>query len=65
MKISNDQNRIEFDDGEVLVSKSPLHHSGCYECAFYLEEIYVCHNVPCRPAERNDGLEKIFIKECE
>ncbi|MGL5283250.1 MAG: hypothetical protein ACRC8W_16160 [Plesiomonas shigelloides] len=62
MKISNDQNRIELDDGTVLVAKDPSFL--CDGCFFVGDDGY-CSNeeAPCIAATRSDELEKIFIKE--
>ncbi|MGL5526524.1 MAG: hypothetical protein ACRDCY_22605 [Aeromonas veronii] len=64
MKISNDQNRIELDDGAVLVAKKS--GSMCGGCHFHLADQDECM------ATNNDEIEcsrkegfVIFIKECE
>lgn len=68
MKISNDQNRIELDDGTVLVTADAdqyVNHeclSACIECELRpLNSL--CDKVPCIAPERNDRRDVIFIKE--
>ncbi|MGL5282545.1 MAG: hypothetical protein ACRC8W_12500 [Plesiomonas shigelloides] len=68
MKISNDQNRIELDDGTVLLAKSAVNfvseecQSACASCELRpLNSL--CKEAPCCPQERNDRRDVIFIKE--
>ncbi|MGL5488545.1 MAG: hypothetical protein ACRDC6_19960 [Shewanella sp.] len=68
MKISNDQNRIELDDGTVLVASGVAGFldddtpkcDGCYARDSRPD---VCLKMPCCDNERVDGVNKIFIKE--
>ncbi|MGL5309426.1 MAG: hypothetical protein ACRDAL_02360 [Plesiomonas shigelloides] len=68
MKISNDQNRIELDDGTVLVADEAAKYvnakclSACIECELRpLNSL--CNKAPCIAPERNDRRDVIFIKE--
>ncbi|MGL4752503.1 MAG: hypothetical protein ACRCXB_08825 [Aeromonadaceae bacterium] len=65
MKISNDQNRIELDDGTVLIG-IPSEEWECTGCHFNYEGS-PCHpwtkDIPCLSSERKDDTSKIFIKE--
>ncbi|MGL5729403.1 MAG: hypothetical protein ACRCYD_16320 [Plesiomonas sp.] len=68
MKISNDQNRIELDDGTVLVADEAAKYvnakclSACAECELRAHNS-LCMNTPCFPDVRNDRRDVIFIKE--
>ncbi|MGL5566654.1 MAG: hypothetical protein ACRDC4_13105 [Plesiomonas sp.] len=65
MKISNDQNRIELDDGTVLVAKDSdvALCDGCHFDAATAPEHYCEGNVPCWSCDRKDNRTVIFIKE--